>query len=384
MAVRGNPESTAYFVIDAPQLSPALIQFSRQSGLAIVFPEHLTRHIDSEPVTGTLSGREALDELLADTGLAWEMVESRIVAVYSADCADGWACASPTQTLNRYPVYVPGLEETYVYGSKMTGSRIRRPGYESAAPVDVLSAPDIELSGAQTLGELLKFVPAVAGNSLSTAISNGGNGTATVTLRGLPANNTLVLINGRRVANDGLAGESVDLNSIPPAAVERIEILKDGASAIYGSDAIAGVVNVILKRDFYGFLAETYYGQAEAGDLDTRTHTFQYGTGFNRGSLFITASHYRQDPIFSRDRDISQTADTRAGGGADQRSSATPDARIVLPGGDTVIATEGGYRTATDNDLFDYLAFTTAVVPLERDSVYANASFDSRAIETVA
>mgnify|MGYP001827323171 FL=1 len=192
LTARGNPESTTYFVIDAPQLSPALIQFSRQSGLSIVFPEHLARNIDSTPLTGTLSGAEALDTLLEGTGLGWEMVESRIVAVYSVDCSEDPSCSSPTQTLSRYPVYVPGLEETYVYGSQMTGSRIRRPGYESAAPVDVLSAPDIELSGAQTLGELLKFVPAVAGNSLSTAISNGGNGTATVTLRGLPASNTLV------------------------------------------------------------------------------------------------------------------------------------------------------------------------------------------------
>ncbi len=368
-AAPGNPETTTYFVIDAPQLSPALIQFSRQSGLSIVFPEHLARNLDSAPVTGTLSSAEALDTLLEGTGLGWEMVESRIVAVYSVDCDEAPGCASPTQTLSRYPVYVPGLEETYVYGSQMTGSRIRRPGYESAAPVDVLSAPEIELSGAQTLGELLKFVPAVAGNSLSTAISNGGNGTATVTLRGLPASNTLVLINGRRVANDGLAGESVDLNSIPPAAVKRIEILKDGASAIYGSDAIAGVVNVILKRDFYGFLAETYYGQAEAGDLDTQTHTFQYGTGFNRGSLFITASHYSQDPIFSSDRDISASADTRAIGGADQRSSATPDARLVLPDGTALIADGSSYRPATDEDRFDFPAFTSAVVPLERNSV---------------
>src|SRR5690606_33010887 len=130
------------------------------------------------------------------------------------------------------------------------------------------------------LGELLKFVPAVIGNSTSTAISNGGDGTATVTLRGLPASNTLILINGRRVANDGLSGESVHLNSISPAAVERVEILKDSASAVDGSGAIAGVVNVIMKRDFYGVLAETYYGESSRGDLATTTQTLQYVTSF--------------------------------------------------------------------------------------------------------
>jgi len=242
--------------------------------------------------------------------------------------------------------------------------------------VDILSAPDIELSGAQTLGELLKFVPAVSGNATSTAISNGGDGTATVTLRGLPASNTLVLINGRRVANDGLAGESVDLNSIPPAAVERIEILKDGASAIYGSDAIAGVVNVIMKQDFHGLLVEGFYGQAQEGDLETATQTLQYGTGISDGSFFISASHYKQEPIYSRDREISQTPDTRSLGGSDQRSSATPGSRVLLPNGQTVIAEGTGYRPATDEDLFNYQAFTTAVVPIERLSVYTNASYD--------
>ncbi|GHD35274.1 TonB-dependent receptor [Parahalioglobus pacificus] len=374
--LKASPESSAHFVIDAPQLSPALIQFSRQSGLSIVFPDHLARNIESRPIQGTLSSAEVLDRLLEDTDLDWELIESRIIAVYSKDCESSRDCASAADTISRYPVYVPGLEETYVYGSQMTGSRIRRPGYESAAPVDVLSAPEIELSGAQTLGELLKFVPAVAGNSLSTAISNGGDGTASVTLRGLPASNTLVLINGRRVANDGLAGESVDLNSIPPAAVERIEILKDGASAIYGSDAIAGVVNVIMKRDFYGLLAETFYGQTQEGDLDTQTHTLQYGTGFNRGSLFITGSYYKQDPIFSRDRRVSRSADTRDRGGADQRSSATPNARVVLPDRSAVIAEGQGYRPIGSNDLFDFADFTTAVVPLERSSLFANGSFD--------
>jgi iron complex outermembrane receptor protein len=173
-----------------------------------------------------------------------------------------------------------------------------------------------------------------------------------------------------------LAGESVDLNSIPPAAVERIEILKDGASAIYGSDAIAGVVNVIMKQDFHGLLVEGFYGQAQEGDLETATQTLQYGTGISDGSFFISASHYKQEPIYSRDREISQTPDTRSLGGSDQRSSATPGSRVLLPNGQTVIAEGTGYRPATDEDLFNYQAFTTAVVPIERLSVYTNASYD--------
>ncbi len=368
------------FAIEARMLSPALIQLSQQSGIAIAFSDKLTRELPAPRVIGTLSTADALDLLLQDTALDWELVNQRIIAIYDRSCDANIVpdpdCATAEQALTRYPVYVPGIEETFIYGKRLTGSRIRRINYERVAPVDVLSAPDIELSGAQTLGELLKFVPAVSGSSTSTAITNGGDGTATVTLRGLPASNTLVLINGRRVANDGLAGESVDLNSIPPAAVERIEILKDGASAIYGSDAIAGVVNVIMKRDFYGVLAETFYGETGDGDLDTVTHTLQYGGAVPNGSYLLSATLYRQDPIFSRDRRVSRNADTRPLGGSDQRSSATPDARLTGPGGAALIADGAGYRPATADDLFNFGEYTSAVAALERNSVYGSLSYD--------
>ncbi len=374
---RADSQEPVHFLVNAPQLSSALIQLSKQSGLSIVFSDQATRNLPAQELVGNYSVADALDRLLSKSGLAWQLVDNAVIAVYPHGCeGPGGTCPTPQEMLDRYPVYVPGLEETYVYGTRVTGSRIRRASYTGGAPVDILAGPEIELSGAQSLGELLKFVPAVSGNATSTAISNGGDGTATVTLRGLPANNTLVLINGKRVANDGLAGDSVDLNSIPPAAVERIEILKDSASAIYGSDAIAGVVNVIMKRDFHGFLAEGFYGETERGDLQTTTETLQYGTGLPEGSFFISASRYQQDPIYSRDRRISQSADTRSLGGTDQRSSATPDARITLPDGQTVIATPGGYRPATLEDLFNYQAYTTAVVPFERYSIYSNASYD--------
>lgn len=216
------------FDIRENSLSSALIQFSRQSNTPIVFSDRLTRHLPAPTLIGSLPRDAALGQLLANSGLNWELIDERIIAIYASNCGVE-PCDDPEQTSTRFPVYEPGMEETYVYGSSLTGSRIRRDPNRFSAPVEVFARSDIERSGAQTLGELLKFVPAVIGNSTSTAISNGGDGTATVTLRGLPASNTLILINGRRVANDGLSGESVDLNSISPAAVERVEILKDSA-----------------------------------------------------------------------------------------------------------------------------------------------------------
>ena len=372
---QGKGAAAHSFDIHESSLSSALIRFSRQSNTPIVFSDRLTRHLPAPALNGSLPRDAALDQLLANSGLNWELIDERIIAIYAVNCGIV-PCDNPEQTSTRFPVFEPGMEETYVYGSSLTGSRIRRDPNRFSAPVEVFARSDIERSGAQTLGELLKFVPAVIGNSTSTAISNGGDGTATVTLRGLPASNTLILINGRRVANDGLSGESVDLNSISPAAVERVEILKDSASAIYGSDAIAGVVNIIMKRDFYGVLAETYYGESSRGDLGTTTQTLQYGTSFRDGGLFLSASHYEQEPLFSRDRQVSRSADTRPLGGTDQRSSATADARIVLPDGQSLIADGGGYRPTGPDDLFDFQAFTTAVVPLRRSSVYASINRD--------
>ncbi len=359
-------------------LSQTLIQFSHQSGLAIVFPDHLTRGLPAVAVSGQITADEALAVLLADTELAWKLIDQRIVAVYDGRCEATHSCAEPGQLILRNPLYVPGIEELYVYGSQITGSRIRRNHLQGSAPVDMITAPDIELTGAQTIGEILRRLPSVSGNSVSTAISDGGDGTATVTLRGLPASNTLVLINGKRVANDGLAGESIDLNTIAPAAVERIEVFKNGASAIYGSDAIAGVINIIMKRDFYGLLLEQFYGTAEAGDGDTTTTTLQYGTGFKNGSVFVSASHFDQGEIHARDREISRSADGRSFGGADLRSSATPTARVTLPDGRVVIrdGSSGQFRNAGDEDLFDFPQYKSSLVPSQRDFIYTHASYD--------
>jgi iron complex outermembrane receptor protein len=366
------------FDLAGQALSESLIQFSHQSGLAIVFSDPEIRGISTSRVAGRLTPEEALDELLAGTDFTWRLIDDRIVAIYDGSCRNDDSCPENEQLLVMNPLYVPGIEELYVYGNRITGSRIKRSTLQGSAPVDVISSPDIELTGAQTLGEILRYLPAVSGNATSTAISNGGDGTATVTLRGLPASSTLVLINGRRVANDGLAGESVDLNTISPAAVQRIEVLKDGASAIYGSDAIAGVVNIIMKEDFYGLLLEQYIGAAQQGDADTTTTTLQYGTGFRNGSLFFSASYFDQDEIAARDRRISESADGRSRGGADLRSSATPSARVTLPDGQTVIrdAASGEYRPATDEDLFNFLDFTSSLVPSDRASAYLSTSYD--------
>ena len=151
----------------------------------------------------------------------------------------------------------PPTQEQKLERITITGSNIRRTDTETVAPVEIITREDIEKSGKATVAEVLRSIPANAGNSYSETFSNSfAPGAAGVSLRGLGQKATLVLLNGRRTAGYGFAQNLqdtfVDLNSLPASAIERIEILKDGASAIYGSDAIAGVVNVILRKDYRG------------------------------------------------------------------------------------------------------------------------------------
>ena len=140
-------------------------------------------------------------------------------------------------------------EATTLDRIEVTGSRIRRVDAETSSPVFSIDRAQIEASGAVTIGDFLQETPAISGAATNPQVNNGGGtGAATVSLRGLGSQRTLVLVNGRRLQTN-------DVNSIPVNMVERVEVLKDGASAIYGSDAIGGVVNFILRTDFEGATA---------------------------------------------------------------------------------------------------------------------------------
>ncbi len=166
----------------------------------------------------------------------------------------------------------------------VTGSNIPRTDTETPSPVQVVTRQEIDRTGKTSLGEYLQTLTSDGSGSIPKSFGNGfaGGGTG-ISLRGLGAGSTLVLLNGRRMATYGLAddGQKVftDLSTIPLDAVERVEVLKDGASAIYGSDAIAGVVNIILRSDFQGAILRGSYGLSGDGDGDARKATLTAGTG---------------------------------------------------------------------------------------------------------
>lgn len=207
----------------------------------------------------------------------------------------------------------------------VTGSNIPRTNTETPSPVQVVTRQEIDRTGKTTVAEYLQTITANGAGSIPKSFGNGfAGGGAGISLRGLGAGSTLVLLNGRRMATYGLAddGQKVftDLSTIPLDAVERVEVLKDGASAIYGSDAIAGVVNIILRSDFQGAILRGSYGVSGDGDGDTRKAPLTAGTGdmaTDGWNAFFSLDVGKSDAIKISDRKNRKwigTGDTRQWG----------------------------------------------------------------------
>ena len=172
----------------------------------------------------------------------------------------------------------------------VTGSRIKSAETLAPAPIVVLSAEEIRAQGLASLGDVLQTLT-VQSNAINTQANNGGDGSTRVSLRGLGSNRTLVLVNGRRFVPGGTgANSSVDLNAIPASVIERIEVLKDGASAVYGSDAIGGVVNIITKTAIEGIEIDYYAGTSGAGDGEVMDLSVTTGLQSEKGYIAFSAA----------------------------------------------------------------------------------------------
>ncbi|WDE13947.1 TonB-dependent receptor plug domain-containing protein [Thalassomonas haliotis] len=218
--------------------------------------------------------------------------------------------------------------EEHIEKIMVTGSRIARTELSSSSPITVVSKVQMERLGITDVGEALRKLPSLTGNTANAQSDSGAGSVATVTLRGIEASNTLILINGRRTIAAN-AENQVDLLSIPFEAVEQIQVLKDGASAIYGSDAIAGVVNIITKNNFEGAGINASYGISGRGDGAEKHIGLTLGASSDRGSLMIALAQNNTDGWLSRDRTRTQDADFRHVGGQNQRSGTAPNARLT-------------------------------------------------------
>ncbi len=211
-----------------------------------------------------------------------------------------------TLALGALPVYAQQQLERV----EVTGSRIKRVDAETASPVQIMNRDDIERTGKQSIQEVLRGLTSDGVGSIPSSFSNGfASGSAAVSLRGLGVNSTLVLVNGRRMTTYGLADDGtrnfVDINSIPLEAVDRVEVLKDGASAIYGADAAGGVVNVILRKNYSGASIGGSYGQTGKSDGQTTRAYGSFGFGdieTDKYNVFATLETSKQKNIWSKDR----------------------------------------------------------------------------------
>lgn len=208
----------------------------------------------------------------------------------------------------------------------VTGTRIRRVDQETATPVFSIDRQAIERTGAATIGDFLQDIPAISGAATNPSVNNGGGaGAATVSLRGLGDERTLTLLNGRRMVYN-------DINSIPMSAIARIEVLKGGAAAIYGTDAIGGVVNFILKRDFEGGELNVGFGQSSRSDGRRQNASATWGWSGERGNVLLNLNYNDQEEVRAADRDYSRNALTLYSGTVTiGGSSRTTTGRYLVP-----------------------------------------------------
>ena len=219
---------------------------------------------------------------------------------------------------------------------EVTGSNIKRVDAEGPAPVQVITRSDIERTGSNTVSDVLRYLPANnAGSYDETFVGSFARGSSGVSLRGLGQKSTLVLINGRRMAvysfAQNLSDTFVDLNSIPLAAIERIEVLKDGASAIYGSDAIAGVVNIILRKDYTGL--EATLGGGVTSRWDGQEVRLSGAAGFGTPgrdpyNVVFAVDFFNREAIWLRDRPNTSDGDYRGIPGGEN----SPNTTLSNPG----------------------------------------------------
>lgn len=204
---------------------------------------------------------------------------------------------------------------------EVTGSNIKRVDTEAVAPVQIVTREEIQASGRSTIAEVLSGLALNQGNSFNEAggVNSFAPGASGFSLRGLGAKNTLLLVNGRRMAAYGFAQNIsdtfVDVNSIPASAVDRIEILKSGASHIYGSDAISGVVNVILRRDFRGVEVGGTFGTSTEGGADESRAVLAAGVGDlarDRYNVLLSADYFSRDLLLWTDRKYTRNGDFRS------------------------------------------------------------------------
>ncbi|ULU25356.1 TonB-dependent receptor domain-containing protein [Dyella terrae] len=274
----------------------------------------------------------------------------------------------------------------------VTGSLIRRVDVETASPVVTIDRAAIQATGKLTLGDLVQQLPAMTGGNVNPQTNNGGGtGTSSINLRGLGSQRTLILVDGQRLL-------SKDPNAIPADAIERIEVLPSGASATYGSDAIGGVVNFILRKNYQGATFTANVGESDRNDGDSSGYTFTFGQTSDKGSIMAGINYSQQDGVLAANRAFSKNALTLTNGKVIiGGSSYTPVGRIQLSpstagafpggcagnggfvslnaGGNSQAVNPANYHCYTSADKYNYAAINLDMTPQEHTGAFLNGEY---------
>ena len=318
----------------------------------------------------------------------------------------GFSLLFVANTFAQNPPVTPGAQpaaEATAERVIVTGSNIPTSEETGPNPVDTYRTEDIQKLGVVNQTDLLNKLPQQAGGTINQNIANGGDGSVIPNLRGLLPKETLVLVDGKRVAPNA-NGVGVDINLIPFPMIDRIEILKDGASAIYGADAVAGVFNIILKHKFRGLEIGGTIGNTNLGASNDARESEAWliaGTGDDKTDILIIADAYDRQAIFSRDRNLTANAQAIRFGGGDGRSSNKPGGVVTNTGNfilDPTIAAptphsapnaqtsaqyiprpDGGHNSSDYNSnfhAFNFAALTPSIPNADRQAFYGSFTRD--------
>ena len=318
------------FHIPAQPAAAALLAFSKQAAIEVVFSFDDLQSRRAHAVTGRFEPAEALAQLLAGTGFTAVAEANGKWTVKREAAADRPAAANPDRPAPRTSRAAPAAPMTaadhpedtiQMEAFTVTGSNLRRVDTEAALPVSVIDFSEISLRGASTMAELFESIT-IAEPSVINENNYGAQGArgdvASIDLRGIGVGSTLTLLNGRRMApfpistsEGGVPALAGNINAIPTSLVSRVEILRDGASAIYGADAAAGVINTIVSRTYQGARVNTAFAVTQHGGANEARVSL--AEGFQRGKLHFSVAfdYFHRDRLAAVDRPWSRQADLR-------------------------------------------------------------------------
>ena len=418
-AVETTNVNTVFFNIPQQRADLSLTQFAEQADLTLIFRFKTAKDKTANKLVGEYSVADAIGILLADTGL--EPVFSDQGLLMSV--TDGVSEPEGDQMITRKTGLVAALAAIFTVSPVaaqdaadevleeiiVTGSNIQRAtNANSSAPIAAIGSDVVDGIGAIAVGDVLNTIPSITtqsnGDGFNTIPFGAGTaniGVSSVSLRNLGSARTLVLVNGRRYVSGVSAntGYGVDLNSIPAAMIERVDVLTGGQSAIYGSDAIAGVINIITKKDLDGGILNAFASDSADGGAERRNVDFTYGKNFDAGNAWASVGYSEQDTLRSPERNFSayelRFLDTDGDGiresiarrdgpahvpGA-RLAAGTGANRVDLFGDGSVFDTnqpllDGNFQPTSTSDFDNQHARRRLVAPYERFHVSSGISFD--------